>query len=476
MYLVRADGIGDPAMTYYQTRALLPEQEIELLKQVRAANLATFAATSRCFNPIPAACTAIEIDAKHWAAVASDCRHVLAAMRKCVAWLARPEQQALARRMYAELSPLEREVALDPRRLARPCATIRMDLFFGTHDLHIIEVNATIPAMQAYSDMIAEAYMAASKQPFHYISNTRQLLTSLLEHAGVNGQRTATIGIVSRPLDSQSAELQWYQRHWQALGYKVILATPDELHWQARRLLVGDQALDFCYRHIFASRLQPGEAFYQACEGSDDVQVYNPVAAHMEIKALLAILSRGACDEDLRAAIALTAAEVEAISRRVPWTRLIENAQHLVPGEQTPRDLCAWVKANPEQLVIKSSSGYGGHRVIIGSLADSAAVQQQMGEIAGRAAPMTWLEFVEWCCLAKTGLWIVQQKVPGLNLQHRFIDRDDQVKTAKSFIDCSIFLNEGVTTQVNGPVIRFAPELVVNIGRGGGIMPVFIGR
>ncbi len=458
-------------MNYFKTRTLRSDQLAEFSTAIRAANLATYSHDSAAFTPIPASCSALQIEPAAWRQLEVDCRLVLRAMRKTVAWLTATQQDALHQKLYGELAGIEAVVASSSSLAVRPCATLRMDLFFAADGLKIIEVNATIPAMQAYSDMVTSAFTQATADHAGYISNTDQLLGSLRAHAGAPAA-PQRIAIVTRVHDSQTAELQWYVRAWQARGHQVVIGQPEQLAEVGGVMQLAGVPIDWCYRHIFASRLTPAMPLYRWLTRESPVRVFNPVAAHMESKALLGVLSEAGADASLRAAIGIDAAEVRAIRERVPWTRIVEAGADVVPGSADAQDLCHWIKNHPEQFVLKSSSGYGGHRVIIGAASHTEACRLHMAQIAGRSSPISWSDFVDWCCRAEQGLWIAQERVAGASIEHEFIDRDGSVCAARSYIDCAMFLNEGVTAPVYGAASRFAPDPVVNIGRGGGVVPV----
>jgi hypothetical protein len=44
----------------------------------------------------------------------------------------------------------------------------------------------------------------------------------------------------------------------------------------------------------------------------------------------------------------------------------------------------------------------------------------------------------------------------------------------ESFVDCSIFTNSGVPFRPSGGASRFATDAIVNIGQGGGLMPLLL--
>jgi hypothetical protein len=180
---------------------------------VAAAPLGVYRAQTNDYRMIPASMDPLVIPDGLWMKLRKDARLILSALEKLGAALRRDP----GHRLFAQLAPLEKEAA-DFAGLA----TARLDLFFAGDDLLVIEANTTIPAMQAYSDMIRRAYGKAfhpGKKILH--SNTDDLLQSLLEHYARTGGNVSRprLAIVARAGDSQLAELLWLQREWQAQGY-----------------------------------------------------------------------------------------------------------------------------------------------------------------------------------------------------------------------------------------------------------------
>jgi hypothetical protein len=346
-------------------------------------------------------------------------------------------------------------------------ATARLDLFFDGEDLRVIEVNATIPAMQAYSDMVNEAYVASmgvSVRDEDKGSNTMDLLQSLLAHYAASGgsESCPRIGIVARKGDSQLAELRWFKMKWERAGYECIIGSPEDVAIAQSRLTLSGVPIDVTYRHIFASRLAAHSAFAEACARSQTFRVFNPVSAHLEAKAVLAEASRIAGDDAVSRSVGLSEIERAAIRRRVPWTRVIAEGPGSTPDGEACFDLLGWVKTHQSDVVIKGNLGYGGHAVVVGD-------QFSGKDLQGRE--VSWAGFVDGCASDQIGLWLVQAKVNGRQIDNSFV-RGGQVVKERTYVDCSIFANLGVDFLPSGGASRFSTNNVVNIGQGGGVMPL----
>jgi hypothetical protein len=454
-------------------------------QSLATAPLAVFDSMQNQFHLIPAATTPLILDDTNWDALARDAQLVFNAMQKVVRWLRHPANARQRDLLFADLSGLESRASIGETDFGAGLATIRFDLFLDETGFKIIEVNTTIPAMQAYSDMIKSAFIKAwcaeqqlsTKQTQDLLnsmqSNTADLLQSLIEHYHHSGGTAAkpSIAIIARPGDSQLAELRWLQSAWNAAGHKCVFAQPDAVSIRGNELLVAGEAVDLSYRHIFVHRIDPSSDFAQACAQARRFRVFNPVAAHLEIKGLLAEVSRIAADLRQREDTGLSPEEVAAIQRRVPWSRMLKAGPTHAPHGSTSIDLLAWVKAHPSNLVIKSSSGYGGHGVVIGADFHHPDTQRRVQAILQTSQPVAWAQLVDHCASTAKGLWMVQEKVAGHKRSHRSLTNGSLTEQA-TFVDCSLFVNSGVTFRPQGAASRFSQDAIVNIGRGGGLVPV----
>lgn len=447
------------------------------------APLAVFEEAKDEYRLIPASSEALSLNPSLWQALVADSRWLLSGLEKVLTWLRQPEQSPRAQQLFSGLSELELKTALGQGAAARSLAALRLDLFFDASDgLKVIEINSTIPAMQAYSDMIALAFLQAQLGHSHTSreieeiakaqSNSLALLNSLLRHYERAGGRKSQprLAIVARPGDSQKAELLWHQARWQEAGYDCLLLTPDQLSHAGNKLSFQGADLDLIYRHIFAYRLPPNLPFTQALAESDTYKIFNPIAAHYELKGFLAELSRLAATEASAEKVGLNAEEQQAIQRRLPWTRLLHaNDGCLGLDGKTP--LVDWVKSEPARVVIKSNHGYGGHRVFVGANFGPTE-SQQAATLLGVKQVLSWPDFVDLCTQGKAGLWVVQERIAGKLCEQQIL-RKGELRLEKTYIDCSLFADTGIEPQQFGGASRFAASSVVNIGTGGGLVPFF---
>lgn len=456
--------------------------------QIKNSPLGIFNSSQNDYKIIPAAIDPLILDDTQWHQLAAESRQVLSAMQKVSRWLRQPANSKTSSLLYSDLSPIEKKVVWAESNDSIGLATVRFDLFFDGEDLKIIEVNTTIPAMQAYSDMTKNAYIKAwiaeHRPTFNRIfdttltgmqSNALDLLSSLVEHferSGGKGHKPC-IAIVSRRGDSQTAELLWLQTIWQEAGHDCILAFPDDVSIDNGRLQVNKTPIDLIYRHIFANRLVPDSDFALACIHSQQFRVFNPISAHLELKGLLAEVSRIATDETQRIEVGLSADEVHAIHRRVPWSRILIPGDSLTPGSNSKENLIKWLKGNQTHVVLKSSSGYGGQMVIVGEYFERNETQSALRKIMGNVIEknISWSQFVDFCATSTDQAWIAQLRISGRQSASNILT-GEKVKQLETFMDCSLFSNSGTTFHPQGAASRFSIDPVVNIAKGGGLVPV----
>jgi hypothetical protein len=129
-----------------------------------------------------------------------------------------------------------------------------------------------------------------------------------------------------------------------------------------------------------------------------------------------------------------------------------------------------WKSFDAMDYVIKSSSGYGGHLVFIGSEFHLPSSQSRLKTLTGRAGSITWAEFIDFCADESKGVWIIQRRLQGHRMKHSFFY--DNVSEQESYVDASIFA--WAHSVPRGGASRFALDPIVNLGRGGGLMPLFL--
>jgi hypothetical protein len=399
-----------------------------------------------------------------------------------------PARAPLKQRLFGAFTALEAEALGATWRKSEQLVTVRVDFLVDTAGrARALEVNSTIPAMQGYSDAIAAAFIRAVGSARNMSAaatealvddngrNTDDLLASLLAHHQRLGGRSGaqSIAIVARAGDAQYGELSHYVRRWTALGHRAFIATPEVVRIDNGRAVVDEVIPDIIYRHIFARRLDAQGDFARMCLDPDHFHVFNPISSHLEVKGMLGLLSAAAVDDEAAARIGLGSDERDAVTRAVPWTRILQHGPTTGPGGEAIEELSAWVRAHGRMLVLKRSWDYGGKGVYLGNeLAEGATAETRLRALLGRSPveAVGWDQLVDFA-LADRDAWVVQELVPAV--PERLLRADAKgVEPRDLYIDLSAFTNLGDAPRPSGGAVRASESRIVNILGGGGLAPL----
>jgi hypothetical protein len=310
-----------------------------------------------------------------------------------------------------------------------------------------LELNATIPAMPAYADLAAHAWLRAAAAARglpprvaselvsacgSHMERLRQAL--LAAYAARGGSRARpSIAIVSRPGDAQIGELRALEAHFRAQGHPVQNLLPTEC---------VPEDWDLLYRHVWAHRVPPEAPFARALLEPGRYPLLNPVNGLLEAKALFARLSECASDPALARLAGLDEAERLAAAR-LPWTRRLEPS------------LASRVKEERIRFVLKRSWDYGGKSVHLGAELSQAAWERVVDEslLDGRG-----------------GGFVVQERIFAVKRPATRIAGDEETHGVL-YRDISTYCGLGAS-RPDGSVVRAAASPIVNILGGGGLAPV----
>ncbi|MBI2570950.1 MAG: hypothetical protein HYV63_28430 [Candidatus Schekmanbacteria bacterium] len=145
-------------------RALPVGEQTALTRELgaRAAALGLTYLGGEGFRPIPVALPPVVFGAELLRGRAALARAMVAGVaRIAAAVLAGHLGMARRERILGELGPTERALVERTLGAVSRLATVRVDMFAAGAGDRVLEVNATIPAMQGYSDIAAEAFFAA---------------------------------------------------------------------------------------------------------------------------------------------------------------------------------------------------------------------------------------------------------------------------------------------------------------------------
>lgn len=400
-----------------------------------------------------------------------------AATKLARAVLRGPEREPLLR----GLSPLERQLAELTYESTSTLVTSRVDFIAGARGrIQALEINATIPAMQGYSDIATHTFLevvgrhwgmappAIAQLQASNGSNTRALHQALL--AGYQtvrpGRAPNAIALLCRRFDSQLSELVWLRDRFREFGSDADVVHPDQL--------AGDDAVrangktyDLIYRHLFVRRLEdpqlPGAAYVRALLSEPNgtrAVLFNPAASQVEEKLTFALLSTSLEDPSLGELADLDDAELDAIQRAVPWTRSV-----------CDEALAEQVAADPDRYVLKRNWDYGGRTVFVGQIRETAGFRERVR--ANYGEDLSWAQL---CARAladcKGGGFVVQERVEMRPESHVICSASGQ-DSVDLYVDFSCYASVGLAEAPAWTgVCRGSTSPVVNLHAGGGVLPL----
>ena len=344
----------------------------------------------------------------------------------------RPEK---ARLLFQHLSPLETEALTLRWREAEDLLHSRIDWFVekdGT--VKALEVNATIPAMQIYSDAAlrgwVQAVRPAREQSVAANPGNAPWLLDALATAARGRAQPVRVQLLHREGDPQQSELAALAGMLRDRGIEARTCTPADV------ALDGDPHR-VLYRHLFARFVEPRSELGRAFLDPHTHGIWNRVDGWLETKGLFAELSMQG------QAAFLSDDERGAVAERVPWTRLLDDIEDRVLGDG-------------DNFVLKKSHDYGGKSVLIGREAGPAAFRRALTS-ARAAAP---------------GSWVAQELIDAPALE-RFICTETGARRLALHLDVSTYATLIPGVRDGGSVVRAAPGRIVNIVGGGGVAPLF---
>ena len=400
--------------------------------------------------PIPLVAEPEVLSREALAAVAAEAQAILSGSVKLArALLARGDERD-REALLGPFSGLEAE-AMGRLFAEAPCPAVvaRVD-FLVPRDggaPRALELNATIPAMPAYADLAAHAWLRAASRARGFpprverdlvaacgshMEALRETLVAFHRSRG-GGRERPSMALVARPGDAQIGELERLAAHFRQMGHRAATLVPGECR---------PEDWDLLYRHVWAHRTPPEAPFARALREPARWALANPVNGLLEAKALFARLSECAEDQGLAARAGLDEAE-RAAAARLPVTR------RMTP-ELVPRLL-----AEREKWVLKRSWDYGGKSVHLGAEMEPAA-----WEAAVRAAAAD----------RQGGGFVAQERVFAARRPATRVTPEG-VARGELYRDISTYCGLGEVAP-HGSVVRAAASPVVNILGGGGLAPV----
>ncbi|MCP4381170.1 MAG: hypothetical protein GY798_07085 [Hyphomicrobiales bacterium] len=339
-------------------------------------------------------------------------------------------------------------------------AITRLDSFRSATGLHFIELNADAPGGAGHNDGLAAAF--ASLDTYSAVAGEFDLQPLLLQPAAGRalieawrdwgGDRPpvlAAVGWFERigwTVESVTRDLEYFRDAGIA---DVIAVGPDALEFDGRRLSAGGVEIDLVYRlmltrDVLAARDEVKPLLTALRHNA--VCMVNPFRAElMGHKALFALLT----DPDVP--LGLDSVERKVIRDHVPWGRLLRESSTLDPQGRRV-DLVEYVIANRDELVLKPTH-----------------------EAMGKGVELGWHHGASsWESVVRTAIdddYIVQMRIPTERVAYPAAEPG--IPARAMYEDMDPFVTRG---QLAGFLTRLSEAEIVNVARGGSVVPTFVAR
>ena len=285
-------------------------------------------------------------------------------------------------------------------------------------------------------------------------TDPRLLLKRLLEtHAKAIGRPRAVVAFLERrEMTAGGAdEMRRVGEFLNSHGMETYYGDPRDLELRNGEIMLKDAVVDLIYRDFALEEVvsidQHGgrvEAMKRAFERN---QVVSDLTGEFDHKSLFELLSNP------EFARYFTPSQRRTFRDIIPWTRLVRPRTTTDPkGREV--DLPDYLRTHREHLVLKPNRGYGGEDVVIGV----DAAQGPWEEAVGKA-------------LAKPDAWVAQELVALPRVE--FLNgHGSEPAIGKEFVTLGFIATpDGISF-----IGRSFTDRIVNITRGGSLVPVFCVR
>jgi len=351
-------------------------------------------------------------------------------------------------------SEAEELIKIDPG-YSRILALARFDCFLDGEAVKFIELNGDSPAGMGYADTL-EALLFEIPELQEFFSGvhiqrearSQKLLESLLSvYEEFGGLETPQIAIVDWKTVRTRPEFDILKAFFEEKGYKTTIADPRELRYKSGKLYHGNFRIDLLYRRAIFNEL-----LEKLREVNDMVRAYkdravcmvNPLRSRLAAsKGLLSILTNPAYDH------LFSAKENEIKRQHIPWTRRVVDAENFYGGKKGY--LIDFLKDEKESLVLKPADGYGAKDITIGP----------------ETRDEDWNLAIDRALKAN---WVLQEFInPPFMTVPQVINHKIEFAAKKMNTGCFVF-----NGTYGGSISRLSDETVVNVSRGGGLIPTLV--
>jgi uncharacterized circularly permuted ATP-grasp superfamily protein len=357
------------------------------------------------------------------------------------------------------LRPEEERLVRLPGAYGRASTASRLDAFLLPESLKFAEYNAESPAGPGYAETLAEIFhelpvMAqfGRRYEVHSYPLSAKLLDALilayLDWGGTD--RRPQIAIVDWEEVPTYSEFEILKHRFERMGVPTIIADPRQLRFDGKQLVSHGKKIDLVYRRVLindiAARPKECEALVKAY-AANAVCVANTFRCKIpHVKTFFAVLT------DEQNGGLFSHDERLLIRKHIPWTRVVADLGTAHYGEHI--ELLAFIRRERANLVLKPSDEYGGSGVTLGWETDES----------------TWDAAIERALSAKSGAWIVQERIPVRREMFPYIAEAGRVDYREMLVDFAPYLFRG---KLAGFLTRLSATGLANVTSGGGQVPAF---
>ncbi len=342
-------------------------------------------------------------------------------------------------------------IKIDPG-YSRTSVISRLDCFIEGEKVKFMEFSCDATGGMAYTDLLERMIFDQEGlqeffEEFHFEREVRsqKLLDALLNvYEEFGGYETPRIAILDWKNVRTRAELELLKNFFEEKGYKTTVADPRELRYKSGKLYQGNFRVDLIYRRILVREL-----LEKLDEVRDFIQAYRDKAVCLvnslrsnvaASKVALSILTNPGYDH-------FFSDKENALKRDcLPWTRRISDAEKFYGGKKIY--MVDFLKDEKESLVLKPADGYGSKDITIGR----ETRDEEWNRAIDKALKSNWImqEYME----------IPVIRVPAVV--------NDKLEFVMKKASTSCFVFDGAYA---GSFSRLSDESVINISRGGGLIP-----
>jgi hypothetical protein len=285
----------------------------------------------------------------------------------------------------------ERLISITPG-FGSPDANGRMEASFDSSgEFHFMEYNAAPAGGLLYGDALSEIFMEmdvvrefAGARALRRIKIRPCVLDALIccyrEWGGHDQPHIAIVGWNEAPA---LAEFDICREYFESRGYPTIIADPNELEYRGGWLRVRDFRVNLVYNRVATSELLR--------QGGLSHPMSHPLIRATRDRAVCAVNSFRAQTLMKRAIFALLddpqyknlfpGDEVEALRRRIPWTRILREGFTTYGEEQV--DLIDLVGRRREDLILKPNDDHGARGAVLGWQCDDGEWSRAVNDALG---------------------------------------------------------------------------------------------